>query len=108
MTSSHDPSVNCVCRMIGELIASEHMKMPGGVLSVALPTVVPAECKVYVKPDFFKSLCTSATSFETDAVGVPNGMRQKSAIHDGGVARSDREISLLMTDLRLVRNAEAS
>jgi hypothetical protein len=33
--------------------------------------------------------CTSATSFDTLAVGVPSGMRQKSAVHDGGVLMSE-------------------
>ena len=33
---------------------------------------------------------TSATSFDTEAVGVPSGMRQKSAMHDGGVFKSER------------------
>lgn len=74
---------------------------------MVLPTVVPAECNVYVKPDFFKSLCTSATSFETDAVGVPNGIRQKSAIHEVGVTNSNKEISLLIADIYPVRKAEA-
>jgi hypothetical protein len=52
-----------------------------------IPTVVPAECIEYVKPLLLRSRCTSATSFDTDAVGVPSGIRQKSATHDGGVAR---------------------
>lgn len=39
-------------------------------------------------PDFLSNLCTSATSLETDAVGVPSGMRQKSAMHAGGVGMS--------------------
>jgi hypothetical protein len=50
-----------------------------------IPNVVPAECILYFTPDRFNSLCTAATSFETDAVGVPNGMIQKSAVHDDGV-----------------------
>lgn len=51
-----------------------------------LPRVVPAECIEYSSPLFFRSRCTSATSLDTDAVGVPSGMRQKSAVHMGGVA----------------------
>lgn len=50
-----------------------------------VPTVVPAECIEYSSPLFFSRRCTSATSLDTDAVGVPRGMRQKSAIHAGGV-----------------------
>jgi hypothetical protein len=49
--------------------------------------VVPAECILYTNPLFLSSLCTSATSLLTDAVGVPSGMMQKSAIHAGGVER---------------------
>lgn len=43
-----------------------------------VPRVVPAECIVYLTPDFLSTRWTSATSFETEAVGVPIGMRQKS------------------------------
>lgn len=42
---------------------------------------------MYFNPDLFNSLCTSATSLDTEAVGVPSGMRQKSAVHDAGVER---------------------
>lgn len=42
------------------------------------PSVVPAECMWYITPDFWSRRCTAATSFETEAVGVPMGMRQKS------------------------------
>ena len=51
----------------------------------SLTTVVPAECMLYERPDVFISLCTSAIWAETEAVGVPMGMRQKSAVHFGGV-----------------------
>ena len=57
---------------------------------VYLPTVVPAECIEYFNPDLFSRRCTSATSFDTDAVGVPIGTRQKSAVQEGGVARVER------------------
>jgi hypothetical protein len=40
---------------------------------------------LYLTPDRFNSRCTAATSFETEAVGVPMGMMQKSAVHDEGV-----------------------
>jgi hypothetical protein len=49
---------------------------------------VPAECILYFNPLFFIRRWTSAISAETEAVGVPIGMRQKSAVHFGGVARS--------------------
>jgi hypothetical protein len=42
---------------------------------------------VYSNPLFLSTRWTCATSFETDAVGVPSGMRQKSAMHAGGVDR---------------------
>lgn len=53
------------------------MKMGGG-----LPRVVPALCIEYLIPDFASKRCTSATSAETLAVGVPIGMRQKSTIQE--------------------------
>jgi hypothetical protein len=43
---------------------------------------------LYFRPPFFIKRWTSAICFETEAVGVPIGMRQKSAVHFGGVARS--------------------
>lgn len=55
--------------------------------TVHLPTVVPAECIVYFKPLFFSNLCTSAICADTLAVGVPRGIRQKSAVAFGGVFR---------------------
>jgi hypothetical protein len=42
---------------------------------------------LYDKPDLFIKRCTSAIWAETEAVGVPMGMRQKSAVHFGGVLR---------------------
>jgi hypothetical protein len=46
-----------------------------------LPRVVPALCIVYLMfLAFFKRRWTAATSFETEAVGVPIGMRQKSVV----------------------------
>ena len=47
--------------------------------------MVPAECMLYDRPDVFISRCTSAIWPETEAVEVPMGMRQKSAVHFGGV-----------------------
>jgi hypothetical protein len=61
------------------------MDKGGGRHEGHIPTVVPAECIVYSNPLFLSRRCTSATSLETDAVGVPRGMRQKSAMQDGGV-----------------------
>jgi len=40
---------------------------------------------LYERPEVFISLCTSAIWAETEAVGVPMGIRQKSAVHLGGV-----------------------
>lgn len=60
------------------------------------PTVVPAECIEYLSPLFLSSRCTSATSLDTEAVGVPRGIRQKSAVHDGGVASDVRSVELMM------------
>ena len=54
--------------------------------------MVPAECIEKCSPDFFNNRCTSATSFDTEAVGVPIGTRQKSAVQDGGVVRVDRSV----------------
>jgi hypothetical protein len=64
--------------------------MEGQILGRYEPSVVPAECIEYLTPDTFNNFCTSAISADTDAVGVPIGMRQKSAVHFGGVARVDR------------------
>lgn len=36
-----------------------------------LPSVVPAECMIYLIPVFLRSRWTAAISCETDAVGVP-------------------------------------
>lgn len=52
-----------------------------------VPTVVPALCIEYSSPDCLSSRWTCATSLDMDAVGVPRGMRQKSAMHAGGVER---------------------
>ena len=54
-----------------------------------LPTVVPAECILYFNPDCFMRRWTSAICAETEAVGVPIGIKQKSAVHFGGVERLD-------------------
>lgn len=54
-----------------------------------LPRVVPAECMLYLTPLRFMSLWTSAMCFDTLAVAVPSGIRQKSAVHFGGVAVSN-------------------
>jgi hypothetical protein len=43
-----------------------------------IPNVVPALCIVYETLDFLSRRCTAATSLETEAEGVPIGMRQKS------------------------------
>lgn len=69
--------------------------------SLDLPTVVPAECIEYFKPLFFSRRWTSAISAETEAVGVPSGMRQKSAVQEGGVARAVRLLSWLMMRMRV-------
>ena len=50
-----------------------------------IPNVVPAECMLYLTPLFFINRWTSAICFDTLAVGVPIGIRQKSAVHFGGV-----------------------
>ena len=42
------------------------------------PRVVPALCIVYSTLLFLSRRCTAATSLETEAEGVPMGMRQKS------------------------------
>jgi hypothetical protein len=72
-----------------------------------LPSVVPAECIEYSSPLFLRSRWTSATSLDTDAVGVPSGMRQKSAVHDGGVASllrsSEDAMAVLIRLQRMVR-----
>ena len=54
-------------------------------ISAYSPTVVPAECMWKFKPLAFNTRCTSATSLETLAVGVPSGIRQKSAVQWSGV-----------------------
>jgi hypothetical protein len=51
---------------------------------------------LYFSPLFFSKRCTCAISADTLAVGVPRGMRQKSAVQDGGVARDVRLVSLLL------------
>ena len=51
--------------------------------------VVPAECIEYLMfGDFFNNRWTSAISLDTEAVGVPMGIRQKSAMQAAGVLRS--------------------
>ena len=55
---------------------------------VDIPTVVPAECMLYFSPLSLSRRWTSAICCDTEAVGVPRGMRQKSAVHLGGVSRS--------------------
>jgi hypothetical protein len=62
-------------------------------------TVDPAECSEKLKPDFFSNLWTSAISVETEAVGVPIGMRQKSAMQAAGVLSFDK--STLSFDFEL-------
>jgi len=44
------------------------------------PSVVPALCIVYSTLLFLSRRCTAATSLETEAEGVPMGMRQKSDV----------------------------
>lgn len=52
---------------------------------VGLPNVVPALCMVYwMFLAFFNKRWTAATSLETEAVGVPIGMRQKSVFFSKG------------------------
>jgi hypothetical protein len=53
----------------------------------SLPSVVPAECMLYFTPERLSKRWTAAISLETDAVGVPMGMRQKSAVQEEGVGR---------------------
>ena len=60
-----------------------------------IPTVVPAELMEKTKPLRFSSLCTSAISADTEALPVPIGTRQKSAIHAEGVCREGRLTVLL-------------
>lgn len=43
-----------------------------------IPNVVPALCMVYLTPLVLSRRWTAATSLDTDADGVPMGMRQKS------------------------------
>ena len=50
-----------------------------GLISDA-PSVVPALCIVYLTLLFLSRRCTAATSPETEAEGVPMGMRQKSEV----------------------------
>ena len=76
MTSSHEPSITQL---------SEQRERPQGEHN--LPNVEPAECMLYFNPLFFSSRWTSAICADTEAVGVPSGMRQKSAVHFGGVPR---------------------
>jgi hypothetical protein len=49
------------------------------------PSVVPAECIAYLTPLCLRRRWTAAISAETEAVGVPIGIRQKSAVAFGGV-----------------------
>lgn len=72
--------------------------MCGGT-AVDVPTVVPAECIEYSNPLFLSKRWTSATSLLTEAVGVPSGMRQKSATQDGGVLRFVRSSDDDMVDV---------
>lgn len=50
---------------------------------------MPAECIEYLTPLAFSRRWTSAISADTEADGVPMGMRQKSAVHLGGVPSWD-------------------
>jgi hypothetical protein len=50
----------------------------------------------YFNPDLFRIRWTSATSFDTEAVGVPIGIRQKSATATGGVDILDRSDDIMM------------
>ena len=59
-----------------------------GRVSEELTIVVPAECMLYERPEVFINLCTSAIWAETEAVDVPMGIRQKSAVHFCGVLTS--------------------
>ena len=52
-------------------------------------SVVPAERIEYLIPVVFRKRCTSATCSDTEAVGVPIGTKQKSAVHLGGVEIDD-------------------
>jgi hypothetical protein len=50
---------------------------------------------LYFRPLAFIKRCTSAICAETDAVGVPNGIKQKSAVHFGGVASSVKSCDMV-------------
>lgn len=53
---------------------------------------------LYLSPDFLSSLWTSAICADTDAVGVPSGIKQKSAVALGGVARVERSMSDMVSE----------
>jgi hypothetical protein len=94
-------------------VYSAHSAAPVGwqILECYEPSVVPAECIEYFTPETFNNFCTSAISAETDAVGVPIGMRQKSAVHFGGVARVDRSswvVAAIMSQLNARSEINAS
>lgn len=53
--------------------------LENGVSELSIPNVVPALCMVYFTLLFLSRRWTAATSLDTEAEGVPIGMRQKSA-----------------------------
>jgi hypothetical protein len=76
-----------------------------------VPNVVPALCIVYWILLFLSSRWTAATSLETEAVGVPMGMMQKSvrllfiAIHVCGTGISSNEHHLSKTVIKALMQA---
>ena len=81
MTSSQDPSteiVNCESPWGGRVEGIMIGDYWGD--GRHAPSVVPALCIVYWTLLFLRRRCTAATSLETEAEGVPMGMRQKSDI----------------------------
>jgi hypothetical protein len=66
-------------RSVRKLLASLTFVLIWGREGTAtVPNVVPALCIVYSTLLFFSRRWTAATSLETEAEGVPMGMRQKS------------------------------
>lgn len=63
--------------------------------------MVPAECMEYFSPLFLSSRCTSATSLDTLAVGVPKGIRQKSFEYFSPVSHQNASVSYLLCMLEV-------
>ncbi len=56
---------------------------------VAIPTVVPAECIVYLSPLALRTRCTSATSSATEIFPVPTYGNKKERVSQKGQSGSD-------------------